>query len=153
MLFCIVGVPCLTYICPGISSFFRLCRCIPVQCKGNSPEGVRVLLVSSRNLNADSWVFPKGGWELDENVRSAARRETVEESGVRGKLEEPMLGSFRFQNRKASPGSKGCLAYMYVLHVEEELAQFPEQAERIRKWVCFFTDLLAAFLQSRVKHA
>lgn len=29
----------------------------------------------------------QGGWEDDESVESAAKRETVEEAGVRGKLE------------------------------------------------------------------
>ena len=29
----------------------------------------------------------QGGWELDESLKAAAKRETVEESGVRGKVE------------------------------------------------------------------
>jgi diphosphoinositol-polyphosphate diphosphatase len=29
----------------------------------------------------------QGGWEIDESVEVAARRETVEEAGVRGHLE------------------------------------------------------------------
>lgn len=29
----------------------------------------------------------QGGWETDEDVESAAARETVEEAGVRGRLE------------------------------------------------------------------
>ena len=29
----------------------------------------------------------QGGWETDEDVESAATRETVEEAGVRGRLE------------------------------------------------------------------
>ena len=49
------------------------------------PEGVEVLLISSRS--GKGHVFPKGGWEKDEGLRDAAMRETVEEAGVRGELE------------------------------------------------------------------
>jgi ADP-ribose pyrophosphatase YjhB (NUDIX family) len=30
---------------------------------------------------------PQGGWEDDESLEAAARRETVEEAGVRGSIE------------------------------------------------------------------
>lgn len=39
------------------------------------------LLVSSHNTK-DKWVLPKGGWEVDETVEEAAKRETFEEAGV-----------------------------------------------------------------------
>ena len=32
-------------------------------------------------------MFPQGGWETDETVEAAAKRETIEEAGVRGVLE------------------------------------------------------------------
>jgi len=44
-----------------------------------------VLLITSRG--GKGWVFPKGGWEDDETVEAAAKRETVEEAGVRGTIE------------------------------------------------------------------
>ena len=60
------------------------CRCIPVRI---SPDGshLQVLLITSRG--GKGLVFPKGGWEQDEDVQAAAARETVEEAGVRGELE------------------------------------------------------------------
>lgn len=63
------------------------CSSIPVRFKEGvpGPEGVEVLLISSRRGKGD--VFPKGGWEVDEELREAALRETVEEAGVRGELE------------------------------------------------------------------
>lgn len=82
------------------------------------------------------WVFPKGGWELDESVEEAARRETVEEAGVRGTLEPAQLGTYPFQNRKAENGQKGCVAHMFVLEVQEELPTWPESSKRMRRWVC-----------------
>ena len=64
------------------------CRCIPVRI---SPDGshLQVLLISSRG--GKGLVFPKGGWEQDEDVQAAAARETVEEAGVRGELEVRQL--------------------------------------------------------------
>lgn len=61
--------------------------CIPVRYNSGSggAGGVEVLLISSRG--GKGWVFPKGGWEADETVEAAARRETVEEAGVRGTIE------------------------------------------------------------------
>lgn len=112
--------------------------CIPVRLKSNhGPDGVEVLMISSRG--GRGWVFPKGGWEDDESVQTAAKRETVEEAGVRGILEEPLLGTFFFQSGKngqlANGRRGGCTAYMYVLHVAEELDVWPESSERTRSWV------------------
>lgn len=51
----------------------------------NGPAGVEVLMITTRG--GQSLVFPKGGWESDETVETAAQRETMEEAGVRGELE------------------------------------------------------------------
>lgn len=119
--------------------------CIPVRCDPDrpGPAGVRVLLINSRG--GKGFVFPKGGWELDESLKAAAKRETVEESGVRGKVEEPMLGEFPFYSGKASrlqQANQGrCLAYMFVMHVAEELQTWPEGGKRTRLW-CTLEDAL-----------
>lgn len=114
--------------------------CLPVRytSKEAGLSGVRVLLVSSRGGKA--WSFPKGGWETDETVEAAARRETVEESGVRGVLELPMIGEFPFVSGKALRGVKQtaydgrCVAYVFCLYVEEELSKWPEYGQRQRAW-------------------
>jgi diphosphoinositol-polyphosphate diphosphatase len=49
---------------------------------GDVPGQVEVLMVSTPN-RADM-VFPKGGWEDDEEVYEAASREAMEEAGVKG---------------------------------------------------------------------
>ncbi|KAG1662326.1 hypothetical protein FOA52_011484 [Chlamydomonas sp. UWO 241] len=80
-----------------------------------------------------------GGWEDDESLQAAARRETVEEAGVRGCLVEPMLGAFPFTSCKPSaPTSRNqgkCIAHMFLMHVAEELEVWPEGHERQRHWV------------------
>lgn len=82
----------------------------------------------------------QGGWEDDESLVEAAKRETVEEAGVRGQLEEPIVGMFPFQSGKPSAHVTSlhqgrCIAYMYAMHVEEELPVWPEGHERQRIWV------------------
>uniref|UniRef100_A0A061RAN9 Nudix hydrolase n=1 Tax=Tetraselmis sp. GSL018 TaxID=582737 RepID=A0A061RAN9_9CHLO len=113
--------------------------CLPVRwCVTGvrSYETVQVLLISSRG--GKGMVFPKGGWETDETMESAACRETVEEAGVRGVLEGEILGVFPFVSKKGSdPQSTQkncCLAHMFVMNVLEELDDWPESAERIRVW-------------------
>lgn len=118
------------------------CRCIPVRFVESSrtAASARIMMISSSGGNG--WVFPKGGWELDETVEDAARRETVEEGGVRGELDAERLGVYPYSNRKPVPGQKGCIAYMFVMHVLEELATWPEAGHRTRLWVRFRTHLI-----------
>jgi len=113
--------------------------CIPVRVHSNGGQvaAVDVCLISSRA--GKGFCFPKGGWEDDETQAEAAKRETVEEAGVRGQLEEPAIGIFHFQSGKpsaheASQHQGRCIAHMYVMHVEEELAVWPEGHERQRVW-------------------
>ncbi|CAL5229228.1 g12512 [Coccomyxa viridis] len=114
-----------------------LAGCIPVRKRSaaNGVDGVEVLLVSSRG--GKGLVFPKGGWETDEDVESAAARETVEEAGVRGKLEVPMLGKFRYMGKpdKQHTAPVKCIIHMFVMHVADELPVWPEMAQRQRFWL------------------
>ncbi|CAL8464818.1 g4353 [Coccomyxa elongata] len=115
-----------------------LAGCIPIRVNPakDGMAAVQVLLVSSRG--GKGLVFPKGGWETDEDVEAAAARETVEEAGVRGRLEMPMLGRFRYvgkPDRKHSANTQvACVVHMFVMHVAEELRTWPEQEQRQRHW-------------------
>lgn len=111
------------------------CRCVPFRFvdDARSPSSAQVLLITSSGGNG--WVFPKGGWELDETAESAARRETIEEGGVRGDLDPTVLGAYPYSNRKTSPTRKGCIAHMYAMRVREELSVWPESHNRERCWV------------------
>lgn len=56
---------------------------------------------------------------------------------MRGELDVPGLGEFRFSSNK--PGRDGgprhCTAHMYALHVTEVLEDWPEARERQRAWM------------------
>jgi len=104
--------------------------CIPIRTRGGQLE---VLMVSSRR--GEGLIFPKGGWETDETVAEAAARESLEEAGVRGELQE--LGTFPFVSKSCS-----CMAHVFVLRVDEELVTWPEQEERQRVW-CRVADAIS----------
>ncbi|XP_024933475.3 nudix hydrolase 13, mitochondrial isoform X2 [Ziziphus jujuba] len=117
--------------------------CIPYRlredkedCSGNIENRIQVLMVSSPNRN--DLVFPKGGWEDDENVLEAACREALEEAGVKGILRKTPLGIWEFRSKSRQnicSQEGGCKGYMFALEVTEELDTWPEQGNRDRKWV------------------
>ena len=99
----------------------------------------------------------QGGWETDETLAAAAARETVEEAGVRGVLEEPPLGPFACgpSGKKAttstsaaaapsSASSTTSTAHMFAMRVVEELETWPEGGQRTRVWLPLAAALGAA---------
>lgn len=144
--------------------------CIPVRFAGGIQSAQHVEVCMITTTNGKGLVFPKGGWEDDETMEGAAKRETVEEAGVRGVLEDPLLGTFSFQGGKAVSSGMGglagmhrvsrCKAYIYVMHVAEELQTWPESKDRQRIWcnlrdasrLCkhsWMRDALHAFVRRR----
>ncbi|KAF5934260.1 hypothetical protein HYC85_030431 [Camellia sinensis] len=122
--------------------YYNGCRqvvgCIPYRYKisnqshllqGSLIENLEVLLISSPK--AHHLFFPKGGWEIDETMEEAALRETKEEAGVVGILEN-QLGKWSFKSK-----SQGTFhdAYMFPLLVEEQLDVWPEKNARRRIWM------------------
>lgn len=78
---------------PTSQSTIRLTTgCIPIV------KGGKVMFVSASNK--PSWIFPKGGWELDETIEESAIREAFEEAGVIGVL-GPKLSDVQYETRKA----------------------------------------------------
>merc|ERR1712113_673803 len=95
----------------------------------NGRETIEILMITSRRTKSTN-ILPKGGWEQDETLEAAATRETLEEAGVRGELKGSKLGPYNFESQRSGP----CKAYMYIMKVEEELDDWPEQPERQRLW-------------------
>ncbi|GAB4842713.1 hypothetical protein Ancab_012688 [Ancistrocladus abbreviatus] len=92
-------------------------------------EQVEVLLISSQK--GERMMFPKGGWESDESINEAARRETEEEAGVVGTVQS-MLGTWPFKSKSQDTLRDG---YMFPLLVEKQLDHWPEKHSRRRRWV------------------
>lgn len=94
-----------------------------------SVDDLEVLLISSQK--SPRMMFPKGGWELDEDIRMAAARETIEEAGVIGLLEDK-LGEWVFKSKSQDKYHEGS---MFPLLVTEELDVWPEKDVRQRVWM------------------
>ena len=88
---------------------------------------LEVLLVSTRS---GRWTLPKGGIKKGCNAREAARRESLEEAGILGRLEEPPLGYF-----SCKKGGRKALCQAFALQVTHVLERWEEDEERLRAWV------------------
>jgi 8-oxo-dGTP pyrophosphatase MutT (NUDIX family) len=87
-------------------------------------DSVEVLLVTSRRKG--KWILPKGKIEMGETAAERAAIEAFEEAGVRGTVfAMPLLASSLADLSQAQ---------VYPLEVLEELTQWPEMAERQRRW-------------------
>ncbi|XP_052173552.1 nudix hydrolase 16, mitochondrial-like [Diospyros lotus] len=124
------------------AGFRLIAGCIPFRYRnfveGNgdtSAKDVEVLMINS--TSGPGLLFPKGGWENDENVEEAALREALEEAGVRGDLLH-FLGYYKFKSKtlqdEFSPEGL-CKAAVFALLVKEELESWPEQSTRQRTWL------------------
>ncbi|GMH23364.1 hypothetical protein Nepgr_025207 [Nepenthes gracilis] len=92
-------------------------------------EEVEVLLITSQK--SQTMMFPKGGWDSDETIEEAVKRESEEEAGVTGVV-QCMLGTWCFKSKSREAFRDG---YMFLLLVEEQLDHWPEKNTRQRRWV------------------
>jgi 8-oxo-dGTP pyrophosphatase MutT (NUDIX family) len=97
---------------------------IPYRLRDGQAE---VLLVTTRGKGR--WIVPKGNVEPELGPRRSAAREAFEEAGVSGPVGADPLGRYRHGRAKKAPEVE-----VYLLHVEAEAAEWPEAAERRRRW-------------------
>jgi len=92
-----------------------------------------VLLVTSRGTGR--WILPKG-WIADgATPAETALREAYEEAGVRGRLCPKVLGSYSYAKLLDDGRAQPCEVAVFALAVESLAPNFPERAERQRRWV------------------
>ena len=89
---------------------------------------LRVLLITSRR--SGDWIVPKGLVEPDMTEHDSAAKEAREEAGVLGRVGTEPVGSFEYEKW----GGR-CVVSVFDLEVTQELSDWPEKAERTRKWV------------------
>ncbi|XP_028767144.1 nudix hydrolase 17, mitochondrial-like [Neltuma alba] len=114
--------------------FRQVVGCVPYRYKADVNGNImsnelEVLVVSSQKCQ--KFMFPKGGWELDESVEEAACRESLEEAGVIG-IVEAQLGQWSFISKRHGTYYEG---HMFPLFVKEQLDLWPEKHVRRRLWM------------------
>ena len=94
--------------------------------------GREVLLVTSRETGR--WVLPKG-WPMKKRPpHEAAAREGFEEAGVRGEVAPEPVGAYTYLKAFNELLAFRCEVQVFPMQVTVELEDWPERAERTRRW-------------------
>ncbi len=105
--------------------YYRQSGVIPYRHGAHGPE---VLLITSRTRRR--WILPKGVVEPKMSAAASAANEAFEEAGVTGRVAEPSLGSFTYVKWGGV-----CAVEVFAMAVEDVLDDWPERAERTRRWL------------------
>lgn len=97
-----------------------------------NPAGAwEILLVTTRSTKR--WTVPKGWPNKKLKAHDAAAREALEEAGVVGSIKKKPVGRYLYWKRLEAT-FRLCKVRLYPLHVTHQLAQWPEEAQRLRHW-------------------
>lgn len=99
------------------------------------PDGrTQVLLLTSRETRR--WVIPKGWPMHGMKPAETAAREAFEEAGVLGAIvgKRP-VGTYHYSKRLAGGEEVLCAVDVFLLRVERQVEQWPEQGQRELRWV------------------
>lgn len=91
-------------------------------------DGKFLLITSSRGR----WIFPKGWVEADETPGQTARKEALEEAGVRGELSREPIGTYTYEK-----WGRTLEVTMYLLRVVVEETEWRERGDRKRRWCTY----------------
>ena len=95
------------------------------------PSSGEVLMITSRDTGR--WIIPKG-WPIPGlSLAQAAEQEAWEEAGVRGAAERE-IGRYRYDKRQQLGFAVPVEVRVFALRVSELADDWPEAAERTRRW-------------------
>jgi len=93
---------------------------------------LRVLLITSTGTRR--WIIPKGYVEPKLTARESAEFEAYEEAGVSGRLAATSIGAYTYVKRDEKGGGRFRVK-VYPMEVTRILDDYPEAAQRKRKWM------------------
>lgn len=102
-------------------------------CYRDTPEGKRVLLITSRDTGR--WIVPKG-WPIDGlDAAGAALQEAWEEAGVReADIERSPVGIYAYRKGMGDGLTVPVEAQVYLTKVRNLEEEYPEVGQRKRAW-------------------
>ncbi len=106
-------------------------------------QGLQVMLITSRGTGR--WIVPKGWPMAGLKPWRAAAREAYEEAGIVGEIDKRAAGRYDYEKLLEDGTVTRCHVDVFPLRVEEELARWPEQDQRTRRW--FSPEQAAALVQ------
>lgn len=96
------------------------------------PQTGKVLLVTSRGTGR--WIIPKG-WPMEgRTLPAAAALEAWEEAGAEGRIGREEIGRYSYDKDQDSGFAVPVEVRVYPLHVARLSGDFPESAQRKRRW-------------------
>ena len=93
---------------------------------------VEILLITSRGGNR--WIIPKGWPMPGMSLAESARQEAFEEAGIRGSPTARPIGKILTDKTDLLGRTRQLEVLVYAMEVTDELADWPEKAERQRRW-------------------
>ena len=90
------------------------------------------MLVTSRGTGR--WVLPKGWPKKRHTGPGIAALEAFEEAGLKGEVAADSIGMYRYPKRMPKGRTVECDVDVYLMRVAELLEDWPERAERQRRW-------------------
>ncbi|KAF7731420.1 hypothetical protein EC973_000228 [Apophysomyces ossiformis] len=119
----------------------RLAGCLPFDGKTE-----QFILITARH-HSDTWVFPRGEIQPEEDFQKAAMRMAWEEAGIRGIVRE-YVGVFAEKVGTMTVA----LCHVYALEIRDITDKFPEKHERRRRWFGF-DDAIHRVIEPHLKAA
>ncbi len=103
----------------------RQAAAIPIRRRSGRTE---VALITSSD--GKRWIVPKGGIERGETPSESARREALEEAGLRGRVSRRCVARIRYRKARGV-----CRIDFFLMRVTEVLESWHEDDVRRRRWV------------------
>lgn len=96
-------------------------------------DRLRLCLVTTRTTRR--WMVPKG-WPISgATPAQAAATEAFEEAGVEGRMDDRCVGFFPYTKVMDDGPALPCIVALFPLRVDRVHDDWPEAAERERRWV------------------
>jgi 8-oxo-dGTP pyrophosphatase MutT (NUDIX family) len=93
---------------------------------------LEILLATSRETKR--WVIPKGWPMKGKPPHRTAEREAFEEAGLKGKIQNRAIGSYRYEKKLKDGAFVECEVEVFPMKVSAQRRRWPEYEQRETRW-------------------